>query len=90
VGLFFNKESVEMSKRQRKPKSPLEVQNPNAAGIDIGSREHWVAVRGDCANVPVKQFGTFTHELHQLANWLSERGVTIVAMESTGIYWVPL
>jgi transposase len=64
------------------------VVHPEAAGIDVGSEEHWVAVpegRG-----PVRRFAAFTGDLLQLAAWLKSCGVNTVAMESTGVYWIPL
>ena len=63
---------------------------PHAAGVDIGSRFHVVAVPGDLAEDPVQTFNSFTGDLHRLADWLVATGVTTVAMESTGIYWIPL
>ncbi len=63
--------------------------NTNAAGIDIGSEEHWVAVPEDRDENPVRPFGCFTSDLHAMARWLKECGVTTVAMESTGVYWIP-
>ena len=63
---------------------------PNAAGIDCGSAEHYVAVPADRDAAPVRAFKTFTTELHHLADWLTACGVTTVAMESTGVYWIPL
>ena len=68
----------------------LERVNDYAAGVDIGSESHFVAVPpGSCAT-PVKEFGVFTRNLYALADWLTECGVKTVAMESTGVYWVPL
>ena len=64
--------------------------NPNAAGVDLGSREHWVAVPDDRAKQHVRCFGTFTSDLEALADWLKECRVTSVAMEATGVYWIPL
>jgi transposase len=64
--------------------------NANAAGIDVGASEHYVAVPPDRAEQPVRRFGAFTEDLHALAKWLRECGVTTVAMESTGVYWIPL
>ena len=67
--------------------------NPNAAGIDVASEEMWVCVPPDRAKEKesnVRKFGAFTCDLHAIADWLSECGVTTVAMESTGIYWIPL
>ena len=70
--------------------SLLERITPNAAGIDCGSEEHYVAVPADRDAAPVRAFKTFTTELHRLAYWLTACGVTTVAMESTGVYWIPL
>ncbi|TAH41763.1 MAG: IS110 family transposase [Bacteroidetes bacterium] len=63
---------------------------PNAAGIDIGSKEHYVAVRPDIDPNPVRSFGTFTDDLIDICEWLDQCGVTTVAMEATGVYWVSL
>ena len=64
--------------------------NEHAAGIDIGSESHFVAVPPDSCPDPVRQFGVFTKDLYAIADWLKECGVKTVAMESTGVYWVPL
>lgn len=70
--------------------SPLPKLHLHAAGIDLGAREIYVAVPpGSCAR-PVRSFPTFTEDLHALRDWLLECGVTTVAMESTGVYWIPL
>lgn len=63
---------------------------PNAAGIDVGAREMFVAVPLGRDENPVRVFPTFTEDLEQLANWLLQCGVTTVAMESTGVYGIPL
>jgi len=83
-------------KRERKhqdrysgDRGPLSLITPNAAGIDIGSEEHWVAVPEDRDEKPVRSFRCFTVDLHAMARWLKECGVTTVAMESTGVYWIP-
>ena len=68
----------------------LEQINLNAAGIDVGSREHWVAVPADRDPQPVRCFGTFTSDLHALADWLLQCEVKSVAIESTGVYWIPV
>ncbi len=73
-----------------RPSSSLPLYNPHAAGIDIGEAEHWVAVPPDRSPEPVRRFGTFTADLDVLADWLLDCGVTTVAMESTGVYWIPL
>lgn len=67
---------------------PLEVVHPHAAGIDVGSREHYVAVGQD--QDQVRRFGVFTHDHQQLIGWLKENKITTVAMESTGSYWQTL
>ena len=62
----------------------------NAAGIDIGAREIFVAVAPDRDEHPVRVFDTFTEDLQELADWLIRCGITTAAMESTGVYWIPL
>ena len=73
-----------------RPSSSLPLYHPHAAGIDIGAAEHWVAVPPDRAPQPVRRFGPFTADLDALADWLLDCGVTTIAMESTGGYWIPL
>src|SRR5256712_3166371 len=68
----------------------LSTINLAAAGIDVGSTSHVVAVPPDRDERPVRTFRTFSGDLHELADWLSEVGITTVAMESTGIYWIPV
>lgn len=68
----------------------LSTVNPHAAGLDVGATFHVVAVPGDRDERPVRTFRTFSGDLHQLADWLTEVGVTTVAMESTGVYWIPV
>jgi hypothetical protein len=63
------------------------VLEPNAAGIDVGAREMYVAIPPDRDSEPVRVFETFTVDLEALVNWLIERGITTVAMESTGVYF---
>jgi transposase len=68
----------------------LKVSHPSAAGLDIGSEEIWAAVPPDRTAAPVRSFGTFTPDLQALADWLAACGVDTVAMESTGVYWIPV
>jgi transposase len=68
----------------------LAVVHPKAAGIDVGSREIWVAVPPDRTDETIRCFATFTPDLHGLADWLAACEVDTVAMESTGVYWIPL
>jgi len=69
-------------------KRELTVMHPNAAGIDIGSASHYVAVAPDQSEEPVREFGCFTEDIEAMADWLIGCGVDIVAMESTGVYWI--
>jgi len=68
----------------------LTITHPNAAGIDIGSASHYVAVPPDRDDESVREFPCFTEDLNELADWLTACRVDIVAMESTGVYWIPL
>src|SRR6195952_1045033 len=68
----------------------ISVTHPNAAAIDIGARMHVAAVRPDRDTEPVRSLGTFTGDLQRLADWLERCGVRTVAMESTGVYWIPV
>jgi transposase len=80
---------------RRNPSQPvawegLKVIHPNAGGLDIGSTEIWAAVTPDRTSEPVRKFGTYTPDLHALAEWLQASGVDTVAMEATGVYWIPV
>lgn len=68
----------------------LEIVHPDAAGIDVGGSEHWAAISPDRDNEPVRCFGCFTGDLREMARWLVEKGVRSVAMQSTGVYWMPV
>jgi transposase len=68
----------------------LPVLHPDAAGIDVVAEEVFVAVPPDRVDEPVRSFETFTRDLYELAEWLQSCGVRTVAMESTGVYWIPL
>jgi transposase len=77
------------------PTKPLRIEVmpcvfPNAAGLDIGSSEIVAAVAPDRTTEPVRVFGTFTPDLHALVDWLVSLGIDTVALESTGVYWVPV
>jgi transposase len=68
----------------------LTIVHPHAAGLDIGAREIWACVPASHIPENVRVFGTFTIELHTLAEWLSACRVETVAVESTGVYWIPV
>ena len=75
------------TKRSRMAMSPVHA---NAAAIDIGATLHIAAVGPDRDPEPVRSFGTFTGDLHRLADWFKQCGVSTVAMESTCVYWIPV
>lgn len=80
-----------MKKRTKdKTQELFRMINPNAAGIDVGSEEHWVAVPEERDEQPVRRFGCFTSDLYTLCAWLKKCNIETVAMESTGVYWIPL
>lgn len=85
-----NPKSNSIPKKKNNKKKGFSLINPNAAGIDIGADSHWVSVPSERDSQPVRCFGCFTSDLYALANWLKECKVETVAMESTGVYWIPL
>lgn len=84
------KERKEWARRLQSEDPGLEIIHPQAAGIDVGNSAHYVAVRPERDSQPVRRFGCFTADLHSLAEWLKICGVKTVAMQSTGVYWIPL
>ncbi len=68
----------------------LDIVHPEAAGIDVGGSEHWVAINPERDAQPVRRFGCFTADLRRMALWLMEKGVESVALQSTGVYWMPV
>jgi hypothetical protein len=79
-----------LARRLQSADPGLDIVHPNAAGIDVGNSVHYVAVRPDRDPDPVRRFECFTADLHRLADWLQHCGVTTVALQSTGVYWLPL
>jgi transposase len=77
-------------KMAQRTRLKLDLANPNAAGIDVGSARHFVAVPPDRDDEAVREFTSFTEDLERLADWLVGCGIDTVAMESTGVYWIPL
>ena len=78
------------STTKTKQPEPLERIQPNAAGIDCGSRHHHVAVPVDRDPEPVRRFKTFTPDLYRMVDWLEACRIDTVAMEATGVYWIPI
>ena len=72
----------------KKPRRKRDISptHPNAAAIDVGATMHVAAVGPDKTSEPVRSFGTFTGDLHRLADWFEQCGVRTIAMESTGVY----
>ena len=81
---------IRKGSKPHKARVSLVITHPNAAGIDIGNASHFVAVPPDRDEDPVREFPSFTTDLSAIADWLSACGVDVVAMESTGVYWIPL
>jgi transposase len=71
------------------PARDISPTHPNAAAIDIGAKLHVAAVPPDRDAQPVRSFGTFTGDLQRMADWFESCGVRTIAMESTGVYWIP-
>jgi transposase len=82
--------NARISLKPGKSRVALTITHPNAAGIDIGSASHFVAVPPDRDDTPVREFPSFTADLNALADWLEACGVDSIAMESTGVYWISL
>jgi transposase len=78
---LLNLNFLDMNKKQMS----LEVVNPNAGGIDVGSRSHWVAIGQDAEDI--REFGVYSQDHQELCKWLSENGIESIVMESTGTYW---
>jgi hypothetical protein len=78
------------ARRTGQPSAPLSVVYPHAAGLDIGKEEILVAVPAERDAHSVRSYATFTPDLNALADWLQSGQVDTVAMESTGVYWIPI
>lgn len=87
----MNRQQRKELQRQLDAESPeLVIVHPHAAGIDIGSASHFVSVPADRDQEPVREFGSWTADLHRMARWLKSCGIKTVAMQSTGVYWIPV
>ena len=90
AAMRHNPKRQRVSEKDRPSVSLLERIQPDAAGIDCGQNSHFVAVPPERDPQPVREFRTFTAELDRLADWLAQCRIKTVAMESTGVYWIPL
>src|SRR5262250_3172082 len=84
------KQRREMTRRIQAEDLSLEVVHPDAAGIDIGNQSHYAAVPSSRDRQPVRRFGCTTAELREMASWLQQCGIRTVALQSTGVYWIPV
>lgn len=95
---FERLQSTRMNRQQRRElqrqfdaESPeLTIVHRHAAGIDIGSESHFVSVPPDRDQEPVREFGSWTADLHRMARWLKSCGIDTIAIQSTGVYWIPV
>jgi transposase len=90
TGKKNRKQRKELARQLQSANPGLDVVHPRAAGIDVGNGAHYVAVRPDQDPESVRRFECFTADLHRLADWLEGCGVETIAMQSTGVYWIPL
>jgi transposase len=84
------KQRREVTRRIQAEDLSLEIVHPDAAGIDIGNESHYVAVPSSRDSQPVRRFGCTTAELREMAAWLKQCGIRTVALQSTGVYWIPV
>ena len=84
------KQRREIARRIQSEDLRLEVVHPDAAGVDIGNESHYVAVPTSRASQPVRRFGCTTAELKDMATWLKQCGILTVALQSTGVFWIPV
>src|SRR6266849_4877251 len=87
-GSLNRQERKELARRLQAAEADLTVVHPQAAGIDVGNQSHFVAVAPRRGPHPVREFGSWTAALKSMAAWLKSCGVTTVAMQSTGVYWI--
>jgi transposase len=87
-GKMNRKERKELGRRINAEDAALQVVHTNAAGIDIGNESHFVAIPPDRDANPIREFGSWTADLQEMARWLKEHDIQTVAMQSTGVYWI--
>jgi transposase len=87
-GKLNRKQRRELAQRLGSADPGLQVLHPDAAGIDIGNESHFVAIPPDRDSTPIREFGSWTSDLREMASWLKSHGIHTVAMQSTGVYWI--
>lgn len=90
AGRLNRRQRRELQRRLSKADPELAIVHPDAAGIDVGNASHFVSVPEGRDEEPVREFGSWTADLHRLAGWLKSCGIRTVAMQSTGVYWIAL
>jgi transposase len=89
-GKMNRQQRKELQQRMNAADPGLEVVHADAGGIDVGNESHFVAVPAGRDPHPVQEFGSWTADLHRMAEWLKGCGIRTVAMQSTGVYWIAL
>ena len=89
-GKLTGKQREELGRRLQSQDAGLEIIHRNAAGIDVGGGSHFVAVPPGRAEQAIREFGSWTGALHEMAAWLKSCGVETVALQATGVYWLGL
>lgn len=84
------KQLRELGRRLNSADAALQVVHTDAAGIDIGNESHFVAIPPDRDTTPIREFGSWTADLHEMVSWLKAHGIKTVALQSTGVYWIPV
>ena len=89
-GRLNRQQRKELQRKFDADSAELTIVHSHAAGIDIGSASHFVSVPADRDEIPVREFGSWTADLRRLAQWLQSCWITTIAMQSTGVYWIPV
>ena len=87
-GRLNRKQRRELGQRIQAGNAGLPVVHPHAAGIDVGQASHFVAIPPDRDPVPIREFGSWTAAVQEMASWLTAHGIRTVALQSTGVYWI--
>ena len=87
-GKLNRKQRRELQRQLHLEDPGLKVVHPDAAGIDIGNESHFVSIPPGRDTIPIREFGSWTNDLREMASWLKEHGIRTVAMQSTGVYWI--
>jgi len=89
-GRLDRRERRQLQKQLEACDPQLKIVHPDAAGIDVGNASHFASVPAGRDQRPVQEFGSWTADLHRMAQWLKSCGIRTVALQSTGVYWIPV